>query len=129
MLQHQRMGQRKSKPKPDSESQKKVTVESNADGGNTDQHQNGGGPEQTKTEGDDVIVQQRKNGEGAARVSKRKRTSFYETVDASEVLPYLIIGQCKILYVNVPSKSIALVALEKLIWLYLVGVFSIPNLS
>ena len=87
------MGQRKSKPKRDPAPKTKVAVESTAGEESTDQQRNGGGPEQTKTGDGALSVRNRNNGEETAKKSRRNRTSFYETVDASEVLPYLIIGQ------------------------------------
>ena len=58
------------------------------------------GNESTPVQNGDGAAAAAGTGEGDANVAKRngtdrkmkKRTSFYETVDATEVLPYLIIG-------------------------------------
>ena len=84
------MGLAKSKPKSGpSTTPGKVTSGRNG-GGNAGRQRNGA-PESAGNGGGELIVRQKNGGLSAANKS-RKRTSFYETVDASEVLPYLIIG-------------------------------------
>lgn len=87
------MGQYKSKPKPDRGPVEKAEVDKNKAGGSVSDKQQNGGQEQAKTEESAMTVQQRNRLATANNKSKNKRTSFYETVDASEVLPYLIIGE------------------------------------
>lgn len=72
------MGQGSSKPSSEQDAETK--------GG--DQIANGAGHNDTQE-----ISQRKRAAPGArSRNSPSKRISFYETVDASEVLPYLIIG-------------------------------------
>lgn len=49
------------------------------------------GIQKDQNDGEEVFAETAQNGNDRNIASKR-RTSFYETVDASEVLPYLIIG-------------------------------------
>ena len=49
------------------------------------------GVQENQNGGEEVFAETTQNGTDQNIASKR-RTSFYETVDASEVLPYLIIG-------------------------------------